>query len=123
MEFIRINKKDLVRLYGESDNLMVNNMLGLMLKQTLPEIKTFLETNKDQGISQKVEFLSNYVSSFSMVGLSAISVKIDLTNEKIKNKVDHLLINEAFSDLEKSIHLSEQIIGEYLKKINKTNKT
>ncbi|PXV60023.1 hypothetical protein CLV62_13211 [Dysgonomonas alginatilytica] len=120
MEYISINEKDLIELYGGSDNEMVDKMMSLMLEQTFPKITSFLSSGKEESIASKVDFFSNFISSFSMVGLSAISAKIELIDEKVKNNTDYLLINEAILNLEESISQSEILIKEYRENIKKT---
>lgn len=119
MEYTSIDEKSLMELYGESDNDMVHRMMDLMLEQTFPKITSFLNSNKDDSLALKVDFLNNFTSSFNMVGLSVISAKIELLNEKIKSNADKMLLNEAFSSLEESISLSEILIKEYIEKIKK----
>lgn len=122
MEYISINEKDLIELYGGPDNEMVDKMMSLMLEQTFPKITSYLIDNKNESIASKIDFLKNFTSSFNMVGLSAISVKIELIDEKIKNNADLLLLNEAISNLRGSLTLSETLIKEYREKIkNKKN--
>ena len=118
MEYTNIDEKDLIELYGGSDNEMVDKMMGLMLEQTFPKIISFLEDNKEVSLASKVEYLKSFASSFHMVGLSVISVKAELLGEKIKNNTDEpVLLEDAFSNLEKSIYLGHTLIQEYVDKM------
>lgn len=119
MEYISIDEKDLIELYGDSDNEMVDKMMSLILEQTFPKITCFLNDNEEESIASKIDFLSSFTSSFNMVGLSAISAKIELIDEKIKNNASQLVLNEAISSLEESLSLSETLIKEYREKIKK----
>lgn len=119
MEYISIDEKTLIELYGGSHNEMVDKMMNLMLEQTFPKITSFLNSNEEQSIASKIEFLSSFSSAFNMVGLSSVSTKIGLIDEKIKEKADYPLINEDISNLEQSISLSEVLITEYRQKIKK----
>lgn len=117
MEYISINEKDLIELYGGPDNEMVDKMMSLMQEQTFPKITSFLNSNKEESLASKIEFLKNFTSSFNMIGLSAISAKIELLDEKIKNNTDRVLLNEAILNLEESLTKSEILIKEYREKI------
>lgn len=119
MEYTNIDEKDLVELYGGSDNEMVDKMMGLMLEHTFPKIIGFLEDNKEDDLASKVEFLKSFASSFNMVGLSVISVKAELLGERIKNNTDEpLVLEDAYSNLERSIYLGHTLIEEYKEKMN-----
>lgn len=119
MEYISISEKDLIELYGDPDNEMVDKMMSLMLEQTFPKITSFLNQNKEESLASKVDFLNNFTSSFNMVGLSAISAKIELLEEKIRNNTDYSLLTEAISNLKESLSQSEILIKEYRAKIKK----
>lgn len=117
MEYISINEKDLIELYGDADNEMVDKMMSLMLEQTFPKISDYLITNQDESIASKISFLNDFTSAFNMVGLSAISAKIELIDEKIKNNADYILLNESILNLKESLSQSETLIKEYREKI------
>lgn len=119
MEYISIDEKTLIELYGDSDNEMVDKMMSLMLEQTFPKITSFLNSEGAQSIPSKIDFLISFTSSFNMVGLSVISTKIELINEKVKENVDYPLLDEDISNLEESISHSERLIKEYRQKIKR----
>lgn len=117
MEYINIDEKDLVELYGASDNEMVYKMMGLMLEQTYPKATTYLIESFGDDLLSRVEFLKNFTSYFNMVGLSVVTAKIELLEEKIKSNVDRVLLDEAFVSLEQSIVFCETLIEEYRENI------
>lgn len=119
MEYISIDKKDLVELYGSCDNEIVDKMMSLMLEQTYPKITFFLMDHKEDSLALKVDFLIDFIPSFNMVGLSVISAKISLLNDKIKANTNPSILDESFSNLEKSLFRSETLIREYKSKMKK----